>query len=315
MNRLLLTDTHFGWKQNSTTWLNSQIAFLRRQIIPYLKEHPKTTIIHLGDVFDSRSSISPYVAKEVRECFIEIAKYADDFFIIAGNHDFYSPNSAEYESLSMVFRDCGKNLHLVIDEVFSNNFVDLYIPWYQYKYDLTKILDEHPNARNIYTHADIFGADKKPIEELRGCKVFAGHIHTPQFKDNLYNLGSCFPLDFNDANHDRFFYIYDDEQLLPYTNKGAIKFWRLKNETIFDQEFNAIDYYELYINQANLSDGRYQERIKEISNICRNFTVIPIIDSISFDGDILETYDINTICKELIPKHLEKKFKQVIESV
>ena len=55
---VLFTDTHFGVKNNSMTWLNSQLNFIYKQFIPDLQELKKQghdiTLIHLGDVFDSR---------------------------------------------------------------------------------------------------------------------------------------------------------------------------------------------------------------------------------------------------------------------
>ena len=89
---LLLTDTHFGVRQNSMTWLNSQLEFMYEQFIPDLKHlksvgHIPVHVVHMGDVFDSRSTISTYVATKVVEVFKEIASIAP-VTIIAGNHDY-----------------------------------------------------------------------------------------------------------------------------------------------------------------------------------------------------------------------------------
>ena len=37
MTTILFTDTHFGIKQNSITWFNSQKDFIVNQLIPYIK--------------------------------------------------------------------------------------------------------------------------------------------------------------------------------------------------------------------------------------------------------------------------------------
>ena len=39
MKILILSDTHFGIKQNSLTWMNSQIEFIRNEFIPCLKHY------------------------------------------------------------------------------------------------------------------------------------------------------------------------------------------------------------------------------------------------------------------------------------
>ena len=38
---ILFTDTHFGWKNNSMNWLNSQMKFIYEQFIPTIKKYKK----------------------------------------------------------------------------------------------------------------------------------------------------------------------------------------------------------------------------------------------------------------------------------
>lgn len=310
MIRILLTDTHFGWKQNSITWLNSQISFIDNQVIPIIKKYKSTgeevCIIHLGDVFESRSSISPMIAKVVREKFIELRNLVDRFYIIAGNHDFYSPNSAEFDSLSMVFREC--NIDIILDEIKIIG-EDILIPWYQYKNDIDDILKDHPEIKNIYTHADIFGEDFKNTN----LNIFSGHIHTPLFKNNLYNLGSCYALNFADCNQDRYFYIYDGKKLDKISNNNCIRFWRIYNEDIFEDTYGDEDYYELYINQVNMQNSKYQSRLTELTKKYKNIWIIPTTTStISEDIEELESYNIEDICQKMIPDHLKNKFNRVL---
>ena len=69
---VVFTDTHFGWKNNSMTWLNSQLDFIYNQFIPHIKllsTQDAVRVIHCGDVFESRSTISTYVASKVVQAF------------------------------------------------------------------------------------------------------------------------------------------------------------------------------------------------------------------------------------------------------
>lgn len=305
-NKLLITDTHFGWKDNSITWLKSQLELFDKQIIPYLEQHPDTKVIHLGDVFESRSSISPRHAKEVRERFVKIADIVDEFYIIAGNHDFYSPTSSEYESISLVFR--GSNIKYVIDDIVISDD-DMMIPWYKYKeVDIQGLLKLHPNVKYIYTHADIFGIDKKDIPS--NITLFSGHIHTPRSDNNLINIGSCYPLDFNDANQKRFFYVIENNELIPYENRHCIQFHRVYDD-IFDKKYFPNDYYEIYLDAEKMGDQKYKDFIRDISEKCKNIRTIPVSKQIIMD----ETYvgqDIETICNEYIPDNLKDKFQRII---
>ena len=47
--------------------------FVREQMIPYIKSiDDEVVLIHLGDVFDSRSTVNTYIAQEVKELFEEL---------------------------------------------------------------------------------------------------------------------------------------------------------------------------------------------------------------------------------------------------
>ena len=310
MIRILISDTHFGWKQNSVTWLNSQMRFIDEQLIPFIRKcKDEVRLIHLGDVFDSRSSISPMIAKTVRERFIKLASMVKDFYIIAGNHDFYSPITDEYDTLSLVFRDCG--IKLVIKEVVTDG-EDMFVPWYCYKQDLS---DKLAGIHNIYTHADIFGEDLELTSKYNRCNIFSGHIHIPRLDENkrLYNLGSCYSLNFADANWPRFAYVWSYEKLKPIENKSSIRFWRIRNDDFFSDLHDTNDYYEFYIKQIDLQSPKYQERAKEIAKKYKNYNIIPVVDEMIIEYENVDVYDIEEICKQSIPEHLRDKFQKIIE--
>ena len=314
MLRVLFTDTHFGVRQNSITWLESQMTFLDNEFIPWLETHQDEEIrlIHLGDVFDSRSSISPLVAKRVREKFLQLRSLVKEFYIVAGNHDFYSPERDDIDTLNLVFKDC--DIKLVINECVVDG-EDMFVPWYEFKKvpEIKNLLRKNPGVKNIYTHADIFGEDKCNL----GVKVFSGHIHIPQIdtSQGLYNLGSCYALNFTDYNHYRYWYVYNGEYLNTMVNESSIMFWRLYNDEIFYIPGATQDYYELYVDQANMQNTLYTNRISELAKTYKNLCVIPIIKSGLEEGEELTTYDIEEICRSMIPKHLKKKFKMVEEAI
>ena len=314
MLRVLFTDTHFGVRQNSITWLESQMLLIDNEIIPWLKAHQNEEIrlIHLGDVFDSRSSISPLVAKKVREKFLQLRSLVNEFYIVAGNHDFYSPERDDIDTLNLVFKDC--DIKLVVNECVIDG-EDMFVPWYEFKKvpEIKNLLHKNPGVKNIYTHADIFGEDKCNL----GVKVFSGHVHIPQIDESqgLYNLGSCYALNFADYNHYRHWYTYNGECLNTLVNQTGIMFWRLYNEEIFHIPGNTKDYYELYVDQDNMQNTRYTNRISELAKTYKNLCVIPIIKSGLEESEELATYDIEEICRSMIPKHLKKKFKMVEEAI
>lgn len=316
MTNVIITDTHFGVKNNSMTWFVSQSDFIYKQLIPYIKTiNDEVRLIHMGDVFDSRSTISIYIAKKVRQIFKDLSKVCDDIIIVAGNHDFYSPNSDEYDSLSLVLNNI-KNVKLVCKESY---FIDnqLFIPWYEWgKIDI----NSYNEVRNgvvyyVFAHTNIVDIDPGVNEDIM---VFSGHMHHPYIKGNRYNLGSCYALDFSDCNSERGFYVlYNDKRLEFIPNNHSIRFWRLKNEAIFDKnDFREWDYIELYITQSNMTNPEYLTKINEYTKNFKNVWVIPMSNDNTLKDDVkFEGYDIESIINECIPKELSDKFEQIKEKL
>lgn len=319
---VLFTDTHFGVKNNSMTWLQSQLNFIYEQFIPELIElkrtHPKDRInlIHLGDVFDSRSTISTYVATKVREAFLELRKVVDEFDIIAGNHDYYSPNTDEVCSIDLLLEGLGINLYTKDSYLTLDG--DLYLPWYQYQEtEAVNYLISKGIAKRIFTHADIV----TEMVPYRGVNIYSGHLHIPDIKPEIgrFNLGSCYALNFADANDHRGYYILKGDNWKFIPNTKSISFWRLYDEDIFDV-YNAYikdkDYIEIYISQTNMSDPRYIEKMNEMTVRFKNIWIIPQSDiCLGDEMEKFEGYDINKIIESVIPEELKVKFQQVNKMV
>lgn len=312
MKTILITDTHFGVKQNSMTWLNSQIRFIENQLIPYIKSQKEPIkLIHLGDVFDSRSSVSTYVATKIIYIFKKLREVVNEFIIIAGNHDFYSPNSDEVDTITLLLKDIGAKL--VIKDIVIDG-INMYVPWYQWESpNLQSIIDQN-NIKNIFTHADIVTQKVN----IKNCNIYSGHLHIPYIKGRIRNLGSCYALNFGDSNAPRGFYVINDDKLQFVENEESIKFHRLYNDDIFKDlsHIKQNDYIEVYVNQQNLSTSQYNIKISELTKSYKNIWVIPQIitiysnDNITFDG-----YDMNNVITEMIPENLLDKFNIVLGSI
>lgn len=295
MKTILITDTHFGCHNNSITWCRSQLNFFRNQLIPYIKENYPVRLIHLGDVFDSRSSISTAILKEVKDLFRDLSNEADEFTIVAGNHDYYYFNSSEYCNVRTIFSDF--NIKIIDKDIEEDeNFV--YIPWPQ----IDKINENY--NKPIITHCDY-------IQYIGKNTLYTGHIHTPYITDKIKCLGSVFALTFNDANQDRYFYTLDNGVLTPVKNEYMVRFWRINLRDYENQNIGKDDFVEIYTDPGDTD--KYKDIIESITSACKNCTIIPnIISNISNDSDIC---DINTNIDDMIssqlPQHLKDPFERL----
>ena len=316
MKKIILTDTHFGVKQNSITWLNSQKKFICDQFIEHIiNMHEPVEIVHLGDVFDSRSSISTLIANEVVNMFRLMCNCENvtKIYIVAGNHDFYSPNSDEVNTVNLLLSNISDKINII----YNDNYIDppyLYVPWYEWfdQDNIQKLVDDN-NIEYVFTHADIISS---PVNVV-GAKIFSGHTHIPYIKNQIYNLGSCFALNFSDSNSVRGFYILHDDGKLEFReNTKSIKFWRLFNDDIFNHldNINKNDYLEIYISQSNLGKTEYSDKLTNILADYKNVKLIPQMNEI---GGIklvdFEGYNIENIIYDSIPEMLNSKFKNILE--
>ena len=305
---VILTDTHFGWKNNSMTWINSQMQFIYQQFIPKLKELSKfdnVRVIHCGDVFDSRSTISTYVATKVVEAFKKIRENCKEFVIICGNHDFYSPNSDIINSVKLFMSNL--DIHIVDREIMRQG-ENLYVPWFKWIEG-----NFESDCKYIFTHADLIN-DSIPDSAI-GKTILAGHIHTPTNRNGRYNLGSCYSLNFADSNSERGFYIINEDKISFVPNTVSIKFYRLYNDEILNtniEKYNTNDYIELYISDANMSSEQYIAAIKKFTERFTHLWIIPQVVAVSDNiNEGFTGYNMETIMEEIIPSDLREFYNKV----
>ena len=144
-------------------------------------------------------------------------------------------------------------------------------------------------VKNVFVHNDICNGDIPNIN----ARLFSGHIHSPLIRKSkgLYNLGSCFSIDFSDSNSERGFYELSDNDVKFIANEHSIRYWRLFNDEIFnDCARTPDDYIELYITQSNMTRDDFAAAIDGYIKKYKNIWIIPqitvhdSIENIKFEG-------------------------------
>jgi DNA repair exonuclease SbcCD nuclease subunit len=92
MRVAIITDTHYGARKGSKHLHDYFEQFYKNVFFPSLEAEGIDTIIHMGDVFDSRKSIDYYSLEWAKRVVFEpMKKYK--VHAITGNHDCYYKNS------------------------------------------------------------------------------------------------------------------------------------------------------------------------------------------------------------------------------
>ena len=227
MNIALITDTHFGARNDSLIFSDFFRKFYENVFFPTLKERNIKSIIHLGDVVDRRKFINYKTLNSMKDILFDpLEKMGADIKIIIGNHDIYYKNTLSVNSMRELTE--GMSHVTIYDEPCEVSLTDehkvVFIPWIcDDNEDQTKELIEKTRAPIVFGHLHIVG-----IEQLRGNfsidgyspsmfnafqQVFSGHYHHKSITGNITYLGNPYEITWSDYNDPRGFHIYDTETM------------------------------------------------------------------------------------------------------
>ena len=339
MRELIIGDLHFGIKNNSTYWLESQINFFENQIFKIIDSENLDRIIFLGDITDVRYGINQQVGIELKNIIRKLAKkFKKDIYFVCGNHDYYSPleEFIYYNSYELLFGseflELYPNLHFVTQDPLFTEDGSLFLPfyWTENPDHFDELLYTYKfgyEVKAIYCHADLTCWPGARITALKGCPIFSGHIHyiVEDGIGNLHNVGAALPLTFNDVNQERFVYIAEDYKIIKrIKNITTPQFKQLYNEKIFDAGEDVFNnsYVRLCISASNINKAKYIDQIKYLKTTYLDANIkINIIDEYE-SGEMLSVEGFNTniqtYIEDNIPEHLNNKYenkkKKMIEN-
>jgi len=237
----LLSDLHFGVRTNSLEWLQNIQQFFKNFYIPYLKTNvqKEDALFFLGDFFDNRQLLDINVLNVGIDTVIELSEILPLYFI-TGNHDIYKKYDTDVNSIA-AFRFIPNVIIYEKPVIVSNgNSKILVIPWIGNKEHEENYIRAN-KYDYIFAHTDIAGFNYdngRDIKETIGTnfnyfknikRVFSGHIHKRQEKDNIIYIGSPYHTKRSDIGNEKGLYLF-------HPNKNTLEF--VKNE--FSPKFQRI---------------------------------------------------------------------------
>ena len=222
MKIAIITDTHFGARNDNHNFNDYFYKFYENVFFPTLKERGITTCVHMGDVVDRRKYISYRIAHDFRKRFIgKFQELGIDFHIVIGNHDTYYKNTNEVNSMEELVGTDRFKIYVKPEVVEFDDVPILLVPWINdNNYDesmkaLAKskadILMGHLEVNGFMMNVDTVvatdGWDKKLFK--RFDVVFSGHFHHKSDDGQIFYLGAPYEIYWNDFNDPRGFHIFD----------------------------------------------------------------------------------------------------------
>ncbi len=165
MKVAIITDTHYGARKGSKYLHDYFELFYKNVFFPSLEEHGIDTVVHMGDIFDSRKSIDLQSLEwSKRVVFEPLKKYK--VYAITGNHDCYFKNTNYVNSPELLLQDYPNiKVYSKATEIKVDKLKILMLPW---------ICSE-----NYKETVDKIGSSKSKVAmghlELNGFTATRGH--------------------------------------------------------------------------------------------------------------------------------------------
>ena len=223
MKVAIITDQHFGARNDSIHFLDFYQKFYDEIFFPKLKEEGITTLLILGDTFDRRKYVNFFTYKRAREMFFDrLFELGIKVFMLAGNHDTYFKNTNEVNSVSLLLQEY-TNI-TVIDSPqtiwLDEKYPICMVPWVcPENHDDTMFVLSDTDAQICCGHFEIAGFAMyrgMPSEEGLSRELFrkfdftfSGHYHHRSNADGIYYLGNPYELTWQDYNDTRGFHVFD----------------------------------------------------------------------------------------------------------
>lgn len=241
MKIALITDQHFGARNDSVLFLDFYEEFYSKTFFPTLKEEDIKTVLILGDTFDRRKYVNFNTLQRAKTMFFDRLREEDiAVYMLAGNHDTYYKNTNDVNSVDLLLKEY-ENI-LVIDKPMTihlnyHNDTDdiLMIPWIcADNYD--RCLEEIKNTsvKLCAGHFEISGFSMyrgHPCQEGLNREMFrkfeytfSGHYHHKSTSDGIHYLGNPYELTWQDYHDDRGFHVFDldTRDLIFYKNPNVM---------------------------------------------------------------------------------------------
>jgi len=224
----IITDQHFGARKNSKLFHDYFLKFYENIFFPTLIKEGITTIIDMGDTFDSRKGVD-FVSLEwaKNHYYDRLEELGITVHTIIGNHTAYYKNTNDLTGVGLFLREYDNvKIYPEAEEVRIDKTNFLFVPWINAEnQEKTFELIEESDSPCVMGHLELNGfmatrghfmengMDSNIFDKFE--RVFSGHYHMRSNKDNIFYLGNPYEMYWNDVNdRNRGFHLFDTDTLV-----------------------------------------------------------------------------------------------------
>lgn len=346
MRIALITDQHFGARNDSPIFANYFKTFYEEQFFPYLEEHNIKHIIELGDIFDRRKYVNYLTLKNCREYFFDHIKSGNYHLdMIIGNHCTFYKSTNKVNSPRLLLKEYSEYISIYDSpqDIVVDGLKIAIIPWicsgnYQESMEYIK----STTAQIAMGHLEIagfemyrgsvndHGFDKHIFDKFD--MAMSGHFHHKSNYGNIFYLGAPYEMNWSDWNDPRGFHIFDtDTRELTYIENRYKMFNKIhyddQNTTLeqildFDEEALKNHYVKVIVHNKNnpywfdMFIAKLESiGVHDIQTVEDNFH-LDLEDDIDFSQDIEDTITIlNKFTEQFSDRVDIKKLNSVLHDL
>jgi len=257
MKVAIITDQHFGCRKNSKLFHDYFLKFYENVFFPTLEKEGITTIIDMGDTFDSRKGIDFAALTWAKKNYYDrLRKMGITVHTIVGNHTAYYKNTNDINAVDLLLREYNNvKIYAETTSIMVDDCNILLVPWINKENEEKSVaLIKKSKAPVCMGHLELNGFRATPGHMMehgmdwgifnKFKKTFSGHYHCRSNQDNIYYLGNPYEMFWNDVNDEnRGFHLFDTKTLdhTPVNNP-----YRLHHIIYYnDQDYQLFDAREL----------------------------------------------------------------------
>jgi len=346
MKVAIITDQHFGARKNSKLFHDYFLKFYNDVFFPTLEKEGITTIIDMGDTFDSRKGIDFSALSWAKNNYYDrLKKLGIKVHTIVGNHTAYYKNTNSVNSVGLLLKEYDNiKIYSEVEEVKLDQLKVLFVPWINSENEEnTRKAIQKSKSKIVMGHLELngFRAHRGHVMEdgmntdmfSKFDLVYSGHYHTRSNDGKIFYLGNPYEMYWNDVNDTRGFHIFDTETLEKVSINNPYKlFYNIYYEDTNYQTLDTREYENKIVKVIvrkksdikkfeKFIDKLYSSNVAELKIVenfaieePENFEAFESEDTLSILNRYIEEAEIS-LDKSIIQKMVQEIYQEACELV
>jgi len=299
MKVAIITDQHFGARKNSKLFHDYFLKFYNEVFFPTLEREGITTVVDMGDTFDSRKGIDFSALAWAKDNYYDRLKdLGCRVHTIVGNHTTYYKNTNDINSVDLLLREYDNvTVYSETTEIELDKLKVLFIPWInpENEKETLKYIQKtkanvamgHLELQGFRVNSQIImehGLESKLFEKFK--LVYSGHYHTRSTDGRVYYLGNPYEMFWNDVKDTRGFHIFDTETVehTPVNNPFRM-FYNIYYEDTPYQTFDTREYEDKIVKVIVRKKSNTKKFEKFIDKLySSNVAELKVVENFEFAG-------------------------------